>query len=93
MKKANQSDKNNPTSIKNKNTLSNIPIVSLLSDEYNKILVALQALYSDRDRASDQIIALKDDLEVIKSTLISILQYQKELSDFETKLFRKNLST
>ena len=79
--------------VDNKSVIPIIPVLPPNSDEYQKILTALQALYSDRDRASDQIIALKDDLEVIKSTLISILQYQKELGDFENKIFRKNLAT
>lgn len=68
------------------------PTKDRLLNQYETILIALQGLYTDCHNTADKLHQLETDLQDVKKTLIDILKYSKELSEFETKIFRNNLS-
>lgn len=57
----------------------------------DRLVKALQNLYSDRDKLADRIEQMSSELEEVKKVLINILKIQKDLHDFEMKVFTKNL--
>lgn len=59
---------------------------------YHTLCIAMQSLFTDVHISSDKINTLESELKDIKNLLIQILKYQKELSQFESKVFRDNLS-
>ena len=63
-----------------------------LFKQYSNILIALQGLYTDCLSTVDRLDRMESDLLEIKKHLIDILKFQQELSHFETKIFRDNLS-
>ena len=61
--------------------------------QYQTICIVLQSLLKDSHSSNDRLLKLETELEDIKKLLIQQLKFQKELSEFETKLFRHNLET
>lgn len=58
----------------------------------NSILIALQGLYTDSSNTVNRLEKIESEFNDIKNLLVNILKFQKDLNDFEKKVFRDNLS-